>query len=72
MVSGLILPKLKPRPSRAVNIFQFTNVGLAYIFAPLMLFPHYLLSLCLLYVVVGLITGFREGIGEPELTTSEA
>jgi CDP-diacylglycerol--serine O-phosphatidyltransferase len=72
MVSGLILPKLKPRPSRAVNIFQFTNVGLAYIFAPLMLFPHYLLSLCLLYVVLGLITGFREGIGESDLTTSEA
>ena len=33
---------------------------------------HYLLSLCLLYVVLGLITGFREGIGESDLTTSEA
>lgn len=64
MVSGLILPKLKPRRSKAVNIFQFTNVGLAYIFAPLMLFPHYLLSLCLGYVIVGIIAGLVYGVEE--------
>ena len=72
MISKLLLPKLKPRPSRALNIFQFTNVGFAYIVAPMRLFPHYLLALCLFYVFLGLIIGLRDGINESDLTSGSA
>jgi CDP-diacylglycerol--serine O-phosphatidyltransferase len=65
MVSPFLLPKLKPRKSLPVNIFQFANVIAAYILAPMMLFPEYLLSLCLIYVVVGFSHGALVGLGEP-------
>ena len=58
MVSPFILPKLKKRGIKAVDLFQFVNVGLAYLFAPMRIFPEYLLFLCLLYVVVGFSVGF--------------
>lgn len=64
MVSPFILPKLKPRKSLPVNIFQFSNVIAAYILAPLMLYPQYLLTLCLLYIVVGFTNGAIKGIGD--------
>lgn len=66
MVSKLVLPKLKKRKSLFINIFQFTNVGLAYVFGPLRLYPQYLLFLCLLYIFVGFASGLIHGISEPE------
>ena len=65
MVSKLILPKLKPRKSLPVNIFQYTNVAIAYIIAPCQLWPEYLFALCLTYIIVGLISGLLYGI-EPK------
>lgn len=53
MVSTIRLPKLKVRRSLAVNIFQFANVLAAYILAPLRLMPEYLLSLPVIYIIVG-------------------
>ena len=64
MVSPLILPKLRLRKSKAVNAYQIANVGAAYIIAPLMLFPEYLFSQCLLYIFVGFAVGALKGIGE--------
>lgn len=64
MVSPLILPKLKPRKSLPVNIFQFSNVIAAYILAPMMLFPQYLFTLCLIYIIVGFANGAIKGLGE--------
>ena len=58
MVSPFILPKLKMRGIKLVDAFQIVNVALTYIFAPLRLYPEYLLFLCLLYVVVGFSVGF--------------
>ncbi len=53
MVSTVRLPKLKARKSRAMNVFQFGNVAVAYVCGPLMLFPEYLLGLALVYLVGG-------------------
>ncbi len=53
MVSNLRIPKLAVRKSRLLNIFQFGNVTAAYILAPMMLWPDYLLALALLYTLGG-------------------
>lgn len=53
MVSSIRLPKLKPRASLAINVFQFANVGLAYVIAPLRLWPEILLGQAVFYLVVG-------------------
>jgi CDP-diacylglycerol--serine O-phosphatidyltransferase len=53
MVSNLRLPKLKSRRNRAFNIFQIANIVVAYVFAPLMLFPEYLLTLAVAYTIGG-------------------
>ena len=55
MVSSVRLPKLKARKSKALTVFQFSNVAIAYVVGPLMLFPEYLLGLALVYLVVGVI-----------------
>lgn len=65
MVSRLILPKLKVRRSRLINLFQFINIGLTYVFAPMRLFPQYLFTLCLIYLVVGFMSGALHGV-QPE------
>lgn len=57
MVSNLRLPKLKVRKSKPLNVFQFGNVALGYIFGPLMIFPEYLFGLAITYLVGGLIVG---------------
>jgi len=54
MVSSIRIPKLAVRKSMALNVFQFGNVIAAYILAPLMLLPEYLLALALLYSVGGI------------------
>jgi CDP-diacylglycerol--serine O-phosphatidyltransferase len=53
MVSSVLLPKLKVRPWLALNIFQFANVAVAYVCAPLRILPEVLLGQALTYVVVG-------------------
>ncbi len=55
MISSLRLPKLATRKSLAINVFQFGNVIAAYILAPLMLLPDYLLSLAVLYTLGGIL-----------------
>ena len=72
MVSRLILPKLKPRKSKLVNIFQFTNVGIAYVIAPCKLWPDYLFVLCVTYIMIGLISGLMHGIEEEAIDPSHA
>jgi CDP-diacylglycerol--serine O-phosphatidyltransferase len=54
MISNLRIPKLAVRKSMALNVLQFGNVIAAYIIAPLMLLPDYLLALALLYTVGGM------------------
>jgi len=53
MVSNVRLPKLKVRKSRAFNVVQFSNVAVAYVVGPLMLWPEYLFSLAAGYTIVG-------------------
>jgi CDP-diacylglycerol---serine O-phosphatidyltransferase len=62
MVSRFILPKLKTRKSKFINIFQFVNVGLVYLLSPFQLYPEYLFVLCLIYLTVGFIAGAIHGI----------
>jgi CDP-diacylglycerol--serine O-phosphatidyltransferase len=57
MISTLRLPKLKPRKSRAFNVFQYGNVAVAYVIGPLMLFPEYLFGLAVTYLCGGLVSG---------------
>jgi CDP-diacylglycerol--serine O-phosphatidyltransferase len=53
MVSKLLLPKLKHRRSLLVNVVQYSNVALAYVFGPLMLLPEYLFGLATCYALGG-------------------
>ena len=53
MVSNIRLPKLKRRKNMLVNVFQFANVGAIYVITPFCIYPEYHLSLCLLYLVLG-------------------
>jgi CDP-diacylglycerol--serine O-phosphatidyltransferase len=72
MVSSLRLPKLKKRKSLALNVFQFGNVAAAYVLGPLMLFPEYLFSLALSYLVGGLAVGaFASGEVEDQHEESD-
>jgi hypothetical protein len=53
MVSSVMLPKLKPRASKALNVFQYGNAAAAYVLAPLQILPEVLLGQSLLYLTVG-------------------
>lgn len=53
MVSSIRLPKLKGRKNKFLQWFQIVNVAAVYAIAPFQLFPEYMLSLCVLYIVVG-------------------
>ena len=53
MISSVKLPKLKLRKSLALNAFQIVNIMLAYVIAPLRLWPEVLLAQSVTYVVVG-------------------
>ena len=55
MVSSLRLPKLQVRKSRVLNVLQIGNVLAAYIFGPLMIFPEYLFSVAVSYLVIGVL-----------------
>ncbi|MEE2756795.1 MAG: CDP-alcohol phosphatidyltransferase family protein [Myxococcota bacterium] len=54
MVSNVRLPKLKARNNWFVQWFQIINIGIVYATTPFKLWPHYLLGLGLLYLVVGI------------------
>ena len=53
MVSGIRLPKLKRRGNLLIDAFQIANVGVAYVIAPLRLWPEVLLGQAAFYLVVG-------------------
>jgi len=53
MVSPLFLAKLKRRKSLAINIFQIVNIAGAYIAGFAMIWPEYLISLVMIYFIVG-------------------
>jgi CDP-diacylglycerol--serine O-phosphatidyltransferase len=55
MVSRLVLPKLKRRRSRVVNVFQYLNVAAAYVCGPLMVLPEYLFALAASYSLGGVL-----------------
>ncbi|MBW2526574.1 MAG: CDP-alcohol phosphatidyltransferase family protein [Deltaproteobacteria bacterium] len=55
MISTIRLPKLKARKSKLINLFQGANVAAAYVLAPLMLLPEYLMTLALSYTVGGIL-----------------
>jgi CDP-diacylglycerol--serine O-phosphatidyltransferase len=57
MVSPLFLAKLKRRKSLAINIFQLVNIVGAYIAGFAMILPEYLMSLVLIYFIVGFSYG---------------
>ena len=53
MVSGLLLPKLKSRKSRAFNVFTLVNFGATVVCVLLRVLPEYLLALSVTYMAVG-------------------
>ena len=67
MVSNLILPKLKLRENKLLNLFQITNVAACYLVAPFKIYPEYLLAAGLTYFFVGIIWGVIKGRIEVQL-----
>ena len=61
MISSVRLPKLKPHKRLSLNIIQGTCMLMAYVLAPLMLLPEFLLALEVSYVGIGLVWAFRRG-----------
>ena len=62
MVSNLRLPKLKMRNNVLVNAFQTINVSIVYVTTPFKMWPHYLLALGLLYILVGVTWAYMNPI----------
>ena len=57
MVSNLPVPKVLPRKNLVFNLFQILNIVAVYIFGICRMLPEYVLGLCLLYLLVGIIHG---------------
>jgi CDP-diacylglycerol--serine O-phosphatidyltransferase len=53
MVSPLFLSKLKKRKSMIINLIQLANIIMAYVAGFAMIFPEYLMSLVLVYFIIG-------------------
>jgi len=53
MVSPLFLAKLKKRKSNVINAFQVINIAGAYIAGFAMILPEYLITLVLIYFIIG-------------------
>lgn len=53
MVSSVKLPKIKPRKSMALNVFQGLNILTAYIIAPMQMYPELLFLQGMMYLTVG-------------------
>ena len=53
MVSSVKLPKIKPRKSMALNVFQGLNILTAYIIAPMQMYPEVLFLQGMMYLTVG-------------------
>jgi CDP-diacylglycerol--serine O-phosphatidyltransferase len=64
MVSPVFLSKLKKRKSLFINLFQLINIVFAYVAGFAMIFPEYLMSLVLIYFIIGFGYGLinREAI----------
>jgi CDP-diacylglycerol--serine O-phosphatidyltransferase len=71
MVSPLYLSKLRRQNSQIVNVFQLINVVGAYVCGFAQLFPEYLLSLVVIYFIVGFSFGIinRDKISAEEKTS---
>ncbi len=53
MVSNLPLPKIGPRKTKALNVFQGVNVVAGYVCGILRILPEYLFAVLVLYAVIG-------------------
>ncbi|MDR2999876.1 MAG: CDP-alcohol phosphatidyltransferase family protein [Fibromonadaceae bacterium] len=53
MISPLFLSKLKKRKGTLVNLFQLANIIMAYVAGFAMIWPEYLMSLVLIYFIIG-------------------
>ena len=58
MVTNLPLPKVGLRKSKVLNVLQFSNIAAAYVCGVARVFPEYLLSLVMIYVLGGFTWGF--------------
>ena len=58
MVSSLPLPKVVRRSTTLLNVFQITNVALAYVFGLSRNYPEYLWVLMAGYTIIGFAWGF--------------
>jgi CDP-diacylglycerol--serine O-phosphatidyltransferase len=72
MVSNVRVPKFHLNWSKPVNLFQIVNMGIAYVFAPLMIFPEYLLFQSSGYMVVGAIYAAIHPLDETDLPLEES
>jgi len=58
MVSNIRLSKLKSHKRLSLNLIQGSSLAAAFVLAPLMLLPEFLLGLEISYVSIGLVWGF--------------
>ena len=72
MVSNIRLPKLKARNNPLVNVFQGANVLAIYLITPFQLYPEYHLSLCLFYLVVGVLSELMKKTSDSDQTIQTA
>jgi CDP-diacylglycerol--serine O-phosphatidyltransferase len=67
MVSRVPLPKIQKRVTLVMNVVQISNLVFVYIFGVLRIFPEYLLTVGLGYLVAGTIWASAKGIRPPAL-----
>jgi len=72
MVSNVRVPKFQLNWSKPVNLFQVVNMALAYVFAPLMIFPEYLLFQSSGYMIIGAIYAVMHPLDEADLALEES
>jgi CDP-diacylglycerol--serine O-phosphatidyltransferase len=65
MISRIPLRKLGPRPSLPFNALLFVNVFLVYLFGILRIYPEYLLSVGVVYLVIGHVWATVAGVRMP-------
>ena len=72
MVSNIRLPKLKARNNPLLNVCQGANVLAIYLISPFQLYPEYHLSLCLFYLVVGVLSELMKKTSDSDQTIQTA
>jgi CDP-diacylglycerol---serine O-phosphatidyltransferase len=65
MVSRVPLPKVIKRRTLFLNVFQYTNIFFIYLFGLLRLFPEYLITAGVGYILIGSIWAMARGIKPP-------